>query len=201
MIIGDPAVFAIESGITEAYLRPSLMALGYFVIHVSGKRFGVKRPDATLLACSFDEVGKRIAERGSHTAPFPFDMNAAKIANAFIRAGYAIHDESEHFFEMPSPQFRNAITTRNLEWAPDGDTAFDDGSYVLQFDNEDTVRLIAYVSTPNYLHDPETLRDVSLNSEDFYEILQNWRDLFENEWKEAPKMLSQRKVFRVPTKQ
>ena len=201
MMVGDPAVFAIESGITEAYLRPSLMALGYFVIHVSGKSFGVKLPDATLLACSFDEVGRRIADRGSHTPPFPFDMNAAAIANAFIRAGYAVHDDSEHFFEMPSPQFRNVIRKRRLEWAPDGDAAFDDGSYVLQFDLGDKVRLIAYVSTPDYLHDPETLREISLNSEDFYGILQNWHDLFEDEWKEMPKVLCQRKVFQVPTTQ
>jgi hypothetical protein len=35
MIVGDPRIFAIESVVTEPYDVPSLMALGYFVIHIS----------------------------------------------------------------------------------------------------------------------------------------------------------------------
>ena len=34
MIVGDPSIFAIESGITKAYERPSFLALGFFVLHV-----------------------------------------------------------------------------------------------------------------------------------------------------------------------
>jgi hypothetical protein len=197
MIIGDPEKFAIESVITEAYEYPGFKALGYFVIHVGGRSFGVKRSDATLLACSFDEVGRRIAGRGSHIPFFPIDSSAGKIANAFIRAGYAICDDSERFFEMEATQFNKAIFARRLEWAPDGDAAFDDGSFVLHVEDQQKVRLIAYVNTPDYLYDPETLREVWLSSDDFYEVLQNWRDRFEAKWRAAPKVLSERKLFKA----
>jgi hypothetical protein len=58
MIVGDPSVFAIESEITRAYERLSFRALGYFVIYVCGRSYGVRAPDATMLACSFDAVEK-----------------------------------------------------------------------------------------------------------------------------------------------
>jgi hypothetical protein len=56
MLIGDPRSFAVESEISRAYLRLSSRALGYFVIHINGKSYGVKTADATMLAGSFDEV-------------------------------------------------------------------------------------------------------------------------------------------------
>ena len=56
MIIGDPAIFAIESEITRAYKRLSLRAMGFFLIHVSGRTYGQSSPDSTMLACSFDAI-------------------------------------------------------------------------------------------------------------------------------------------------
>lgn len=61
MIIGNPSIFAIESTITRAYERQSLRALGFFVIHVRGHCYGVRSPDSTFLACSYDEVLRRLA--------------------------------------------------------------------------------------------------------------------------------------------
>lgn len=197
MIVGDPRAFAMESVISEAYEYPGLMALGYFNIHVSDRRFGVKETHATMLACSFDEAGRRIAGRGSHNPPFPFDSSAGDIANAFIRAGYAPIDEDEEFFGIVAHQFRKAITTQRLEWAPDGDAAFDDGSYVLHLEDSKIVRLIAYVSTPGYVYAPGSLREIWLPSEDFYATLLSWRERFATEWKAAPKVHPERKVFKA----
>jgi hypothetical protein len=39
---------------------------------------------------------------------------------------------------------RDMIYSRHILWAPDGDAAFDDGSYILQFDVDERVRLIAF---------------------------------------------------------
>jgi hypothetical protein len=71
--------------------------------------------------------------------------------------------------------------------APDGDEAFDDGSFVLQFDVGDRVRLIAFKSCHNYLHDAGSLSDVWLAADDFYGILRQWHDAFESEWESTPK--------------
>ena len=139
MRIGDPSSLAIESGITQAYTRLSLRALGFCVLHVGGTRYGVYKPDATALANSFDEVERRISFRGSHTASLAIEPDAGEIANAYINAAYA-DEQRESYFGIPLLQFLDLIYTNRLTWAPDGDEAFDDGSYVLQFDVADQVR-------------------------------------------------------------
>jgi hypothetical protein len=192
MIVGNPGVFAIESAITNAYERLSFRALGFFVIHVGGRRYGVHKPDATMLACSFDAVERRLSRRGMHTAPFAAEPDAGRIADAFRDACYAGICPQEGYFGMCEAEFCKLFdwdSSRELLWAPDGDEAFDDGSYVLQFDVADRVRVIAFRSVEGgYPHDPSTLNDVWLNDGTFYDVLQRWRDAFEAAWRIAPKV-------------
>lgn len=189
MIVGDPAIFAIESKITEAYEPLGSLAIGYFVIHVGGRPYGVCEPDATLLACSFGEVENRISRRGRHTAPFATEVDAGKIADAFRDAIYS-EAEGKRFFGIPLDEFAALFfpESSDLMWAPDGDEAFDDGSYILQFDHLDRVRLIAFQSREDCRHDPNTLRDVWLAEYDFYQVLQTWCDAFLAEWHAIPKV-------------
>jgi len=79
VIVGNPAALALESGITEAYARLSFRALGFFVIHVGGRSYGVRSSDATMLACSFDQVKKRIVDRGGHTAAFATEVDPGNL--------------------------------------------------------------------------------------------------------------------------
>jgi hypothetical protein len=85
MMIGNPGIFAIESEISRAYERLGLRALGFFVLHVGGRRYGVYEPEATMLANSFDDVQERIASaartprhsdlnRMVWQSPMPFEM-------------------------------------------------------------------------------------------------------------------------------
>ncbi|MBP7937789.1 MAG: hypothetical protein KA354_24380 [Phycisphaerae bacterium] len=187
MIVGDPSTFAIESQITRAYRNPGLLALGFFVIHVGGKCYGLRQSDATLLACSFDEVERRLAMRGAHTAPFA-TLNAGQIAEAFREAIYA-ETPAESYFGIALPCFRDYFgrEASDLMWAPDGDTAFDDGSYVLQCDVKDHARLIAFRSGSSTAVASATLVDVWIAESVFYEVLQRWCDLFEIEWTNLPK--------------
>lgn len=187
MITGDTFNFAIESGITQAYARPSLYALGFFVIHIGGYRYGVCSPDATMLACSFREVEERIVRRGRHSVHFATEPAADKIAKAIYRATYAPNQESERFFGIPQPEFNSLVYANHLMWAPDGDEAFDDGSYVLHFDVKDRVRLIGFKCGEDYHHDARSLSDMWLEADEFYQVLQNWHDAFEAEWLAAPK--------------
>jgi Immunity protein 42 len=130
MMIGNPAVFAIESEITRAYESLGLRALGFFVLHIGGRRYGVHEPDATMLANSFDEVQERIASRDKHTAPFASEPDGGTIADAFRNAIYSDKQE-ERFFGIPLAEFCEFFyMPSNVMWAPDGDEAFDDGSYV-----------------------------------------------------------------------
>lgn len=40
----------------------------------------------------------------------------------------------------------------------------------------------------DYKHDPETLKDVWLEADEFYGILQRWRNEFESEWAKSAKV-------------
>ena len=188
MIIGDPKIFAIESGISIAYEELGARALGFFVIHLGGHCYGVREPDATWMASSFDEVERRLVQRGMHTAPFASEPEAGKIADAFGDAIYAPDKESDLLLNIPQPEFSNFIYANKLQWAPDGDEAFDDGSCVLHFDVEARVRLIGFkCAKDEYHHAPDTLNDVWLDADKFYEILKAWLGAFEAERLAAPK--------------
>jgi len=186
MIVGDTRTFAVESMITEAYAREGLRALGCFVIYVGGERYGVYETNATLLANSFDEVTNRIDRRGLHDVPSAAEESPGAIADAFRETVYSDEPKDE-YFGIPRDRFRDYIYSGDLLWAPDGDEAFDDGSYVLQFDVGDRVRLIAFRCGADGLHDPITLRDTWIAAADYYRILTDRHDAFENEWKSLPK--------------
>lgn len=191
MIIGNDSIFAIESYVKQAYERLSFRALGFFVIYVGGHCYGVREPDATFLACSFNEVVNRISRRGRHIAPFINERNAGKIVEAVRNAKYAPHMEHATFFGIPEPEFRDIINSNQLEWVPDGDSAFDDSSSILHFDVDDRVRLIAFKATSsggNGHYAPGSLKDQWLDADEFYSILQRWRDAFEAEWTAMPKI-------------
>jgi hypothetical protein len=164
-----------------------LRALGCFVIHVGGNRYGVYESNAALLGNSLDDVERRIAQRGLHSAPFAQEPEPGRIADAFRDAIYG--DAPKHeYFGVPRDQFCDLIYSGDLLWAPDGhDEAFDDGSYIIQFDIGDHVRLIAFKCGEDWLHDPQTLRDVSISADDYYQILRQWRDASEIELAALPK--------------
>jgi hypothetical protein len=139
-----------------------------------------------MLANSFDEVQARIGFRSKHVAPFATEPDAGAIADAFRNAIYA-DDQAEDYFGIPLAEFCNFFhQTSRVAWGP-GDEAFDDGSYVLQFDVDSRVRLIAFKSDEGYRHAPGTLSDVWLPADDFYNVLHEWHDGFEAEWVSAPK--------------
>lgn len=187
MIVGDPRTFAIESSITTAYEQLNLRALGFFVIHVRGRCYGRRAPDSTMLACSYDEVEKRITHRGTHIAPFATLADPGLIAAAVREALYA-PEPKPRYFEIPAEEFRETIYSKHLLWAPDGDEAFDDGSYVLQFDSEEQVRVIAFKRGAAYNIDQTTLTDIWLPADRFYQVLRDWHELFEAERRTMPQI-------------
>ena len=95
VLVGDTSRFAIESGITRKSDQRGQLALGFFVLHVGGRCFGVRSPEVMWLGCSFDSVVRRMARRGKHTVEFGSEP-AASIAAA-VRTAY---------FTQAGPQFR-----------------------------------------------------------------------------------------------
>jgi len=186
MTVGDMRKFALESSITHAFDRPSLLGLGFFVIYVGGRRYGVKDSEATMLANSFDAVSLRLDQRGTHFLPFPVDAGAVGIASAAARVLYDDGDTMRKFFGVSSEELNDALHAAHIIWAPDGDQAFDDGSHVLQFDVQHRTRLIAFTRVSG-ARGPEHVREEWLPSDYFYGVLQSWKSKFYAEWASLPK--------------
>ncbi|MQB45832.1 Imm42 family immunity protein [Rhizobium sp. ICMP 5592] len=189
MVVGNPKEFAIEAGITEVYPRLSLRALGFFVIHIKGRIYGVREPDATLLANSFDAVDRRIEQRGQHNMLSARTTSAQKIVEAFCTARHGEFTQSQRFLGMSLAQFERDVYAREIMWAPDGDEAFDDGSYILQFDEGNEVRLIAFVNQSALAETVSTVSEQWLDANIYYEVLSRWKTAFEEDWRVAIRKL------------
>jgi hypothetical protein len=187
MMVGNPDTFAIESSIFEAYGSPGQMALGFFVFYVGGRRYGYREPDSTLIGTSFNGTRRRIADRGNHRSPLPSDADATEIATAVSHANSLDDKNDLLLYGIPWLQFFSALYTNGCVLAPDNEQGFDDGSHVLQFDDDPTVRLIAFRVTANYQIEAGSLRDVRLPQDDFYRVLEEWHTRFEDEWMSLPK--------------
>lgn len=186
-MVGDPRVLALESLLDVALPSRGQLGIGHFLIHVGGREFGLRSRDATLLACSFDEVTRRAQRRGSHSAPFARGAPASEIASAVRRALFLDAPEDERILGLTPKALTAAIHENHLLWAPDGDSAFDDGSYVLQFDEGNAARVIAFRASSQVPYDPASLREVILPSDSFYAALQRWAAEFAAEWLRTPK--------------
>ncbi len=151
------------------------------MVHLSGQAYGLRAPDASLLGCSFDEVKERQARRGVHRIPYLSDIGAPLIVEAFLDAIYRSSERTD-YFGLSCSTFSDDIHANNVQWAPDGDEAFDDGSYVLQFDVEDRVRLVAFRHVDCSEDAARSISEVWIASELFYGVLSNWSELFEREW-------------------
>lgn len=130
----------------------------------------------------------RLGRRGTHTADF-WNVEALSLATSLREAMYLAETPAVTRSGVPAPEFSEKVCSHHLLWAPDGDEAFDDSSYVLHFDADDGVRLIAFRCLGTGHPDPESLREVCLSSDGFYGILAEWHVRFEAEWRQASKVV------------
>lgn len=177
MIVGDCRIFAIESEITEATESLSQLALGFFVLHIGGRAFGVRKPNASMLGCSFNEVEHRLRRRRTHASPIPLDVSAPEVATAYLDAFYRDNERTD-YFGLSRHQFVDALQSSGAMWAPDGDEAFDDGSHILQFDADGRVRIIAFLNTEEPDDFAQSIREEWMNADLFYAIVSAWTTLF-----------------------
>src|SRR5262249_23603083 len=123
-----------------------------------------------------------------HVASFSREADAGLIADAMVQSVYASDESEEQLLGLSRGELRGLLYSNNIIWAPDGDQAFDDGSCVVQFDNPGSVRIIGFKFDASFHHIPNTLRDISLDADKFYGILEEWLAEFEAEWAAAAKV-------------
>jgi len=185
MLIGNPAIFAIESFINKVYPGRGCVALGYFVIHIASHVYGVRSPEASMLGCSLDAVQRRIEQRGCHLLPSASNFEASVIAESAHNAIYSDYPR-DRLLDMAREDFTESLYKREIVWAPDGDEAFDDSSHIIQIDEGDRARIIAFVNDENIESLLETVSEIYIPQDDFYAILEEWLRAFETELKNFP---------------
>jgi hypothetical protein len=190
LLCGDKSRFAIESGISQFHTERSLLGLGYFVIHMNGVTYGVKEPDATALACSHQEVMKRLALKGIHRAEFGDRWDSYTLAYELHNFIYNPAQEND-YLNMSIEQIKSSMYGKNIMWAPDGDEAFDDGGHIIQFDLGDRVRIVAWKSPDKgYAVNPKSVQECYLPFEEYYQILEDWSSEFFQQWELAQNKMS-----------
>jgi hypothetical protein len=181
MLVGDEHVFAIDSHVEELLASRSLIGIGYFNILLAGTRFGVKDQTATALACSYDNIVNRIQMRDQHVTPFPEIQDPHLIAHIFRDVLYVKGEDGTPISGHARKGVIDTIYKNKLLFAPDGDEAFADGSYVIHFDVGAEVRLIGFFSGNDEYYEKGSLVDVRLSADEFYNVLESWRVCFARE--------------------
>lgn len=181
MIVGDTSKFAIESEISVAFPEVHKIALGFFILHLANKSYGVRQADASFLACSLQAVRQRIANRGNHESFLAVVDDSAAIVDAVLGCLYSLTRQGDIFFGLSCQDFRTHIYSKNLIWAPDGDAAFDDGSFVLQFDIDGHIRLIGFSQGDAANMLPYDIADLTMGAQEYYALLEDWALHFEIE--------------------
>ncbi|MEN2711105.1 hypothetical protein ACQKOH_06405 [Sphingomonas sp. NPDC092331] len=182
ILTGDRTALAIESYVDEFIASRSQMGIGYFLIHAGGKRYGVEDPRACAMGSSYSEVLSRLRREGEHVLTFASRIDARDLA---IHVVNHIYDRgfSEPVLPPEWKQEIDALLYANaLIWAPDGDAAFDDGSHVLQIDDGDKVRIIAFVNADTQGELESSLADVTTERAHYYAVLREWAQKFELQW-------------------
>ncbi len=182
MICGDINTFAIESFISIAYERVSFLAMGNFLIHINNICYGRREPDASLLACSYNKVQELLNEDVTNDSVlmsnFVNRYPANTIADVFRISIYGAesYSSSEDYHEIIVSAFKDLYP--KCVWAPDGDEAFDDGSYILIFQSCNKIRLIGFRILSNGLSDLSTLSDLTISKDHFRSVLKEWSERF-----------------------
>lgn len=185
LLVGNPKTFAIESFISQPFESLGQRALGYYCLYIGGQVYGVRSAEATLLACSYDEVVHRLTRRGTHLLSLACAAHAQEVARAVQVALYEDLPDDTIVCGMSCARLRTELASCEIVFAPDGDAAFDDGSHVLQFDQNEQVRLVAFKTTDDPIVKVGSVVDITLSADEFYQTLEQWKNHFNAEWYEA----------------
>lgn len=188
MIIGNPEVFALESEQTDLFEGGPWLSNGTFFLHIAGRRFGSDNRGNTNMSIVLWEIERRLNDRGEHNLDHLGAMDAATLASIFEDVVYRMEPQQQYEF-MSASELGDALYTAGINWSYGMGEAFDDGSRILQTDVGDQVCVVGYrVDHANELgYQPDSLREQWLSSDEFYGLLEEWRQAFLREYDALPK--------------
>ena len=136
MFFGSKKTFGIDIEINNFFSDESI-GEGKFLIYICNNIYGLDKSYATTFLCILDELQKYSQNLINTTANLE-NFSAKEIAKCYYCQNYSDIDLSSYNQNL-------LAETKNLEiWSPE--SAFDDGSYLIQIDNNKKTRLIAFKS-------------------------------------------------------
>ncbi len=188
MIYGAVETFALESGVSAFLPELGQMAIGFFNIHINGRRHGVYDMEASLLASSYFRVTERLQEKGEHVLPSNMGKSSLDFVRSFRYLHYGINTIGADSEILNNGCDVDRVFDNNLMWAPDGDEAFDDGSHVFQIDEKDNmVRLIAFNNSLDEAEFVDSITELYIESRRYYGVLEDWSTAFRTLWENSAK--------------
>jgi hypothetical protein len=178
--IGDDT-FGIVYEYEQFFEQKSFLALARFGYCVKSEVFGCRT--TSMMGCTLDAVERAIARRGEHLASCSAWRSAFMIAAMYRNHVYG--DETMQVEDISDyAACLHEIHTNDVVLAPDGDEAFDCGSYVLIFDVDAAVRVIAFQTegSGSAFFLPANLQEVWVPADHFYGVLDEWRIDLRRRW-------------------
>lgn len=164
MLFGDKSKFAIEIKVNNIF-GDEYVGEGSFVVIINNKHYGDCDKYATTFLCIIDEL-KRFYKNTTNTSLCFESIKKETIANFYYLQNYADDFKSTYDYALLTK------TKSLIEWSPE--SAFDDGSHIIHFDDNNTTRVIGFKSCSkngNFIVEPESIEEVVIDRNIFIDIL------------------------------
>jgi|GEM_PF-2694183 hypothetical protein len=162
--IGDKNRFAFEIKVDELYYD-NFIASGRFLVYANGTPYGLNEPYATYFMCVDSQINEFCNQKTNA------DLHLEKYSKDEIATSYYC----QYFSDCDLSNFDDNLlkkTKQLAEWSPE--SAFDDGTHLIHFDNENNTRIIIFKSCSidnACMVQPGSVEEVTISREEFLSIL------------------------------
>lgn len=164
MLFGKKRKFAIEIKINNIF-GDKYIGEGFFVVFINNRMYGKTDKYATVFLCIADEL-KKFYDNKFNSSLFLDDIEKERIANFYYMQNFT--EEDVRFDDKVLLQKIKSL----VEWNPE--SAFDDGSHLIHFDNDDGTRIIGFKSSSTYgkfAVDIKSVEETTISRSEFKNIL------------------------------
>lgn len=180
MLFGDKKVFGIEFEVKELYHNKSFIGDGFFVVYIDGFMYGIREDDASSFGAILWTLKESCSSFIHMKNPFN-NFEDFEICDKFYDANYRSENRYPEKTKMdydctylvkPGCDERDGnLANRFLIYWAQMEEAFDDGSFILQINEEKYIRILGFKASANY--DVENVHSAKVPIEDFFSTLQS----------------------------
>lgn len=175
-IVGKKEKFALEYKL-NGYFDDYWVGFGKMNLYINGFCYGKKSPESWF--CCVDYTFKEFLDGKPMYPNFFRKYPDKEIAKRYFRCFYTFEKPRKNYLGLKKDDFKKCC----LEFSGSAEAHFDDGTFVLLFCDEKTVKLIAFQILGHHCKKIRNCNSVELPRSEFEQILQESRDFFLTERK------------------